>query len=234
MTPSTTIMIVDLSVDPARQSGFDRFYHDFYIPEFLRAVPEVLSARRYAEIDILGKLDAATMHFLTVYDLVSDDCMDNIEAAIARSAHQEASDQFKKWKQEGLTYFDRAFFREIHRHPRQPADGCWSDHALYAFVWTVKPDISKSAQRWYVDEYVNVLMSTVPSWLACRTYSRLDSQPSSFLTAFEAVDKSSLVQSVSAANEAPPDAERVAFTKWMENTLGDHTALSLVPIYRSY
>jgi len=237
MTAATTIMIVDLSVDPTRQNEFDSFYHDFYIPEFLKAVPEVLAARRYAQIDgdvdMLGKPDPAKAHFLTVYDLVSNDCMDNIEAAIARSAHQEASDQFKKWKQNGLTYFDRAFLREVNRHPRRSANECWSDHALYAFQWTVKPDISESAQRWYVDEYVNILMSTVPSWLACRTYVRMDSNPSSFLTVFEARDKASLLQSVSASNEAPEDSERLALAGWIENALEHHSALNLVPIYLS-
>lgn len=43
MSPPTTIMLVDLSVDSTRQEEFDRFYHEFYIPEFLEAVPEVLS-----------------------------------------------------------------------------------------------------------------------------------------------------------------------------------------------
>jgi hypothetical protein len=230
---SNTIMIVDLSVEPARQSQFDSFYHDFYIPEFLKAVPEIVTARRYAQTDTVGNFDPAKVRFLSIYELASDDSVNDIEAAIARSAHQEASAQFKVWKQNGLTHFERAFYREVKRHPHQQSesvDKSSNNRSLCAFTWSLKADVESSAASWYLDEYVKLLMSTEPSWLACRTYQRMNLAPPSFLTIFEAIDQPSLLQSMTTANEGLSEADQTRFTNW-QHTLATHQTLSFEAIY---
>jgi hypothetical protein len=227
-TESTTIMIVDLSVDSTRQTQFDNFYQDFYIPEFLKAVPEIVSARRYAHPDILDAFDQVSARFLTIYELASDNAIDNIEKAISRSAHQKASDQFKVWKKDGLTNFSRAFYREVYRHPRQETNGCWGNHSLYAFEWAIKPDFLGNAIQWYVDEYVDTLMSNMPSLLACRIYLSMKFDFCNFLTIFEVAK---LEPSADFSNEALPDAWRVAYRNWVEQALAQHSTLTLKPIY---
>jgi len=231
ITPSTTIMLVDLSIDPARHAEFDSFYHDFYIPEFLHAVPEVRTARRYAQINLLGKLDPAKARFLTIYELLSDDSIDNIEAAIARSAHREASDQFKIWKQNGLTYFDRAFYWQVHKYVRQSEDGCWNSRSLCTWRWRVKPEVSIAGAVSYLSGYANQLMNSLPSVIAHHTYLRLDSEPHNLLTVFEVSDEIPLPQLMQAINSEMPHCDRTSLRDWLAATLPDHDATSFNLIY---
>jgi hypothetical protein len=230
-TKATTIMTVDLSVDPTRRNQFDSFYHNFYIPEFLKAVPEILTARRYSQKDLVAKLDPATTHFLTIYELATGKPTDIVEDAIARSAHQEASNQFKVWKEDGLTYFERAFYREIYRHSRQPEDGCFGKRSLYIIRWTEKGFSSGSAKKWYGGAYLDQMMDNVPDWLACRTYLRMHFQPASYLTVFEAKSHASLLHAVASSDDDWSDAEQANFRDWLQNGLTWHDCLMLEPIY---
>lgn len=184
-TVSSTIMVVDLCVEPARRAEFDVFYHNDYIPQFLAAVPLVVTARRYAQMDG-GDVDAANKRFFTIYELHSDDSMDKIDAAIARSAHKNASDRFKLWKDDGLTHFDRAFYKEIQRHPSEIDGWPWNSGYLCVFLWTVEAGVPASDALAKALEYAVSVMKDAPRLLiASRTYARLSSQAQDFMTVFE-------------------------------------------------
>jgi hypothetical protein len=230
-TPATTIMIVDLSVEAERLDEFDSFYHDYYIPEFLKAVPEVITARRYVQKDMVTGLDAKDAHYLTLYELSSNDAPEAVETAIARAAHQEASSKFKLWKQDGLTYFDRAFYKEVYRSQRQTEDVCWGDNSLYALRWIVDPDIPISDDEFNCADYFNRQMNNIPAWSACRTYLRLQSDPQSFLTVFEARDQVALRQALADDDETLPEQDQIDFTNWVENSLTWHDCMMFDQIY---
>jgi hypothetical protein len=231
VNPSTTIMLVDLSIESDRQAEFDHFYHDFYIPEFLQAVPDIRTARRYAQTHLLGDLDPAKAHFLTIYELLSDDSIDSIEAAIARSAHRQASDQFKLWKQNGLTYFDRAFYQQVNKQTHQSEGGCWNSQSLCTWRWSVKPGVATAAAVSYLSSYANQLLNTLPLVRAHHTYLRLDSEQHEFLTVFDVPDEIPLHQLMQAANSLIPHSDNAALRDWLAATMPDHEAMSYNQIY---
>ena len=230
INPSTTIMLVDLSIESDRQTEFDLFYHDFYIPEFLHAVPEIHTARRYAQTNLLDKLDPSKAHFLTIYELLSDDSIDNIEAAIARNAHREASDQFKLWKQNGLTNFARAFYRQVSKQTDQSEHGCWSSQSLCIWQWCVKPEVTPEAALSYLSGYANQLINTL-SLRAHHTYLRLNSEQNKFLTVFDVPNEIPLLQLMQIANSQIPSSDDVALRDWLAATMQDYEAMSFNQIY---
>jgi len=230
-TNATTIMLVDLSLDEARHSEFDDFYQGFYIPEFLRAVPQISSARRYAQTEGFPEGDLSKGHFLTVYELGSDEATESIEAAIARAAHKEASDKFKLWKDEGLTYFDRAFYKLICRHGRLPKGEPWENNSIYTLRWVEKADAPTSGEMFHWVEYFNREMFRVPKWLTCRTYLRMNSQPPAYLTVFEAPDQDSIIEALCGTDIDLDEEDQIAFAHWLQSGVDWHDCLMLKPIY---
>lgn len=182
-TAAKAIMVVELSVDPARRTEFEVFYHNDYIPQFLAAVPLVVSARRYSQMDG-GPADPAAKRFFTIYELGSDDCMGKIDAAIARSAHKSASDRFKVWKEDGLTSFARCYYHEVAR-----AEGDswpWNSGYLCIFNWSIRRDVSGDDALKLVGDYVQAVMKQSPRLLvASRTYSKDGSENREFMTVVE-------------------------------------------------
>lgn len=236
VNPLTTIMLVDLSIETDRQAEFDHFYHNFYIPKFLQAVPEIRATTRYAQTNPLGQLDPAKAHFLTIYELLSDDSIDSIEAAIARSAHREASDQFKLWKQNGLTYFDRAFYRLVNKQTHQSENGCWSSQSLCTWRWSVKPEVSTAAAAAAaavssLSSYANQLTNTLSLATAHHSYLRLNSEPHHFLTVFDVQDEITLLQLMQAANNQNPHSDDAALRDWLAATMKANEAMSFKQIY---
>jgi hypothetical protein len=90
---------------------------------------------------------------------------------------------------------------------------------------------SGSAKRWYGGPYLDQMMENVPDWLACRTYLRMNSQPVSYLTVFEARDHASLLHAVAGSDGDLPSAEQTAFIDWLKDGLIWHDCLMLEPIY---
>jgi hypothetical protein len=224
-------MIVDLKVDPTRLAEFDSFYHDLYIPEFLAAVPEIATARRYAQRDDSAVADPSSAHYLTIYELSANQATTKVEAAIEASAHANASNQFKLWKQDGLTYFDRAFYKEICRHGRQPRSGCWHNHSLYALRWIQKPDGPGPNEQFHWVEYFNREKTKVKDWLACRTYMRVDSEPPAFLTVFEATDPAAIVRALLRSYEDFSEDDQTDFANWLQQGIAWHDCMMLEPIF---
>lgn len=176
-------MLVELSVDPARRAEFEVFYHNDYIPQFLAAVPLVVSARRYSQMDG-GPADPALKRFFTIYELSSDDCMDKVDAAIARSAHKNASDRLKVWKEDGITFFARNYYREVAR-----AEGDswpWNSGYLCIFNWSRKAERPSSEALKQVCQYADTVMQAAPRLLvASRTYVKTETEQRDFMTVFE-------------------------------------------------
>lgn len=104
-----TIMLVELEIDAEGQREFDPFYEAVFLPAFIEAVPQLLTATRLEEIDGAGTA-VATGRFWTVYEVESDDSIAAIESGVQQSAQLEAFQRFKNWKQDALTFFDREFY----------------------------------------------------------------------------------------------------------------------------
>jgi hypothetical protein len=223
-------MTVCVSVKPSRRTTFDDFYHHRYIPEFLKVVPEIVSARRYAPSN-LAQLQADRACFFTIYQLASDDAVASIEDAIARSAHKEVSDQLKRWKEDGLTYFDRAFFEEVYRHPRAPEDGCWSGRPFLTFMWSVRTGCNQAAE-WYHNQYLTRLMADVPQWIACRTYQRMDTEPNEYMTVFEVADAFGFDEAENNEQAAYRKTENDTFSTWIKANVDSHAFVRFKQIYR--
>ncbi len=223
-------MTVCVSVKPTRRSTFDDFYHHRYIPEFLRAVPELISARRYAPSN-LQQVQADRACFFTIYELVADDAVTAVEDAIARTAHKEVIDQLNRWKEDGLTYFDRAFFEEVYRHPRSPADGSWSSRPFMTFMWSLRIGCDQ-AESWYHNQYLTRLMADVPQWVACRTYQRMHTSPSEFMTIFEVADVFAFNEAEN--NEQAPyrKVENDGFGTWLKTNVDAHAFVRFKQIFR--
>lgn len=215
-------MLVDLSVEPSRQSEFDHFYHDFYIPEFLRAVPEIRTARRYAP----AENERATNHFLTIYELQSDDSIVDIETAIAKSAHRKASDQFKLWKQSGLAHFDRAFYKLLQSDSQGFVAECWNSLYLFTWWWNANANCSNEKAASLLAYYA----SNIPSLERLNTYLRLSPGRYKFLSASE-----TLGNAPNGIAEYPPrtnlDLQQVGQKEWLDATMGDCELIMLKRIY---
>lgn len=198
---SRTIMLVDLAVEPTRQREFDDFYHDFYIPEFLKAVPEVSTARRFVQTNA-GQSPNELVHYLTIYELVSDQAPEAIDAAIARCAHREASEQFKHWKQSGLTYFDRAYYAEAYSSEHECATSVlWRSEYVRAIFWSMPQESSGDTAK-QVAATIATELTTVPAVQAARTYEKPgDNRCSSFMSVLAISDSTAAQESLSAAGE---------------------------------
>lgn len=224
-------MVVDLSVDQERHAEFDNFYHNFYLPSFLRVVPEVVTARRYAQREGFPDDDLSKGHFLTVYELSSDQATDSIEKSMAGASHKDALDQLKVWQDKGLTYFDQAFYKLVCRHGRMPKFDPWLNHSIYTLRWIEKDNAPVASEDFHWVEYFNREMFKVPKWLSCRTYLRMNSSPPAYMTVFEAVDQDSIIEAVTGAGEDLDENEQRAFAEWLQRGVDWHDCLMLEPMY---
>jgi hypothetical protein len=230
-TNATTIMLVDLSVEESMIADFNRFYHDVYIPGFLEKVPEITSARRYAQTEGFLDGDRSRGHFLTVYEMDSDQSTDKIDAAINSAALKKNMDAFNLWKEEGLTHFDRAFYKLVCRHGRMPKTDPWDKHAIYTLRWIEKADAPLSGEQFHWVEYFNREMFRVPKWLTCRTYMRMHSTPPSYLTVFEATDQDAILEALDSLADDLEEEDQIAFAGWLQSGVDWHDCLMLKPIY---
>jgi len=212
---SSTIMVVDLAVAPSRREEFDAFYHDFYIPEFLKALPEIATARRFAQTNAENR--NGKVHYLTVYELIANGAILDVENAIARSAHREASDQFKLWKNDGLTHFDREFYAEAFLSELEcPTNELWKFSDLCALFWKM-PSASVSIENIHLAREITVGLTTSTVTGAGRTYECIFESPAddlmaNYMTILTAKDQISLSETISNAEQIlKPHTRRADF-----------------------
>ena len=230
-TTATTILTVDISVKESMITDFNRFYHDLYLPDILETVPELISARRYAQTEGFPDGDKSKGHFLTVYELDSDQSIDKISAAIDGPAHKKAEDSLNLWKEEGLTQFDSGFYKLVCRHGRLPKTDPWDKHAIYTLRWIEKPDSPSAGEQFHWVEYFNREMFRVSKWLTCRTYLRMNATPPSYLTVFEAADQDAIMDALDSLADDFEEEDQLAFARWLQGGVDWHDCLMLKPIY---
>jgi hypothetical protein len=72
----------------------------------------------------------------------------------------------------------------------------------------------------------------VPTWLACRTYARLNSDPVQCFTVFEAADDCSLATSIRDMYSPHRAGETESLQKWKAASLSNHMLMSFRMIFR--
>ncbi len=234
-------MIVNLSVDPLRQAAFDDFYHHQYIPAFLAAVPEITSARRYEEIDapLKNAVIESTwrQRFWTIYELHSADAVGPIEDAIQRSAHKEASDQFKEWKENGLTDFWRAFYEERSVHGAQPKDVPWGERSLLVLRYPTKKTGPSEPEPWSArsltetDSLASQLLTELSGFCASRLYVSLPPKESEHMIVLAADEQDILLRGRAVLAEAINETTAEQF-KGREQLSANSDVLALRLIYQ--
>ena len=99
------------------------------------------------------------------------------------------------------------------------------------FMWSVRIGCQQ-AHSWYHDQYLPRLMGDVPQWLACRTYRRMDTEPSEYMTIFEAADVFAFNEAENNEQAAYRQVENAAFATWLKANVDNHTFVRFKQILR--
>jgi hypothetical protein len=75
------VIVVSFRLDVEKEAPFSEFYHHRYLPNLMRDVPEIKSARRYQEHHVTGSLRYYAKQFLTLLDCGSPGAEQNALAA---------------------------------------------------------------------------------------------------------------------------------------------------------
>ncbi len=171
------MMPVVLSINPEQRQEFDLFYHGKYIPAFLESIPEISLARRWAPLT-----NRADAKYITIYQLKTESVIEAIETSINNSMSKPEFRQFKEWKQNSFTSFERQFFDEKYT---SSTSSSWLDNPFLLLNWA-----GTSSER-LDTEFIPELLKKCPYLKSCRTYTQADSFNYHW-TIFELANESSL------------------------------------------
>lgn len=107
------IMIAAISIRPGHHLEFDRFYEDYYIPDLLKAAPVIESVTRFGAVGAAHGQSFLHSEYVTVYKLKDEpNVAEVVELAVTSPAHKKAFEQFRAWKTEYFSHFDRAYYAD--------------------------------------------------------------------------------------------------------------------------
>jgi hypothetical protein len=125
MIAGKALTVVVVKVNPEKEEGFNHFYHNEHIPEFLHSFPEILRAKRYVctsqniavsehpeGVMNLGK------HYLTVYEFPSEEVQHQVFERVQVPGRKER-EAWDKMASECLTFLSRNFYTEIYSRTKK-------------------------------------------------------------------------------------------------------------------
>lgn len=229
---SKPIMVVTLSVPPEKVAEFDAFYHHRFLPAILKAAPEIASIRRYEEAFVSGTLRWYNKQFLTVYELESDDALNNVDEMFTRNSILELVREFQQWKNNHLRNFSRICYKNTWSHERSPWDCPFGSRPIFIWAHEMKAELDEQFQHWYENEYLPLQVADIPAWSACRRYTSVNKEQTRRLTIFESADEASLSQCLKDLREGHRVRENYEWHRRVENAVLWQDAASFRIIYR--
>lgn len=189
---SHPIMVVTLCVPPEKEVEFSDFYQHSFLTSMLRDCPEILAIRRYEELGTSGTVRWYDKQFLTIYELASDEALENADELFKRSSLADVMREFQQWKANHLTSFSRSSFKPVWEHERTERDGRFGSRPFLLFSAEFNSESEDEFNEWYQDSYLPMQIADVPLWSCCHRYKSVGKDPARYLTFFEAADENNL------------------------------------------
>jgi len=229
------MIVVAFRLDVDQEAPFSDFYHHRYIPNLMRDVPAIQSARRYQEHHVTGSLKYYAKRFLTLLEGDSEDDERQAMLAIERRQGEDEAD-WRKWQaRAGHDLEPPSLYRQRWVHPRRPLDGPFGSRPFFMVSVELRPGQEQRFHDWYEQDYLPKNVADVPGWAACRRYSSEGRQPARHLAIYEAADLASLDGSLDMMRAPYRLTENMAWKQW--DTGGQpaitwEDAATFKPIYR--
>ncbi len=189
---SNPIMVVSLSVPPEKEAEFNAFYQHSFLAAMLRDCPEIRSIRRYEELGTSGTLRWYEKQFLTIYELASDEVLDNVDELFKRSSLTDVMREFQLWKSNSLRNFNRVSYKATWAHERVAQDGHFGSRPFLMFAAEFKSEHEEDFNAWYQDTYLPAQVADIPLWSGCHRYKSVNQETTRYITFFEAADEYNL------------------------------------------
>jgi len=215
---NSAMIVVAFRLDVEKEAPFSEFYHHRYIPDLMRDVPAIKSARRYQEHHVTGSLKYYRKQFLTLFECES--------AEGARQALEAIDDQaeWKKWQASAIHDLEPpCLYRERWTHPRAPLDGNFGSRPFFMVSVELRAEQAQRFHDWYEQDYLPKNVADVPSWVACRRYSSEAREPARHLAIYEAFDLPGLDESLDMMRAPFRMAENMSWKQWDS---GDRPAIT--------
>jgi len=167
------MIVVAFRLDVDKEAPFSEFYHHRYIPNLMRDVPEIKSARRFQEHHVTGSLKYYAKQFLTIFECESPDSARRALAAMrGRPGRGEDQAEWEKWRTLAIRDLEPpCLYLERWAHPRAPLDGNFGSRPFFMVSVELRPEDEQRFHDWYEKDYLPKNVADVPSWVGCRRYS---------------------------------------------------------------
>jgi hypothetical protein len=208
------VIVVSFRLDVEKEAPFSEFYHHRYLPNLMRDVPEIKSARRYQEHHVTGSLRYYAKQFLTLLDCGSPWAEQNALAAIqSRSGEDEA--EWRRWQGSAVRDLDPpCIYRQRWSHPRTPLDGPFGSRPFFMVSVELRAEHAQKFHDWYEQDYLPKNVADVVAWVACRRYSSEGRDPQRHLAIYEAPDLPGLDDALDAMRAPFRMTENMAWKQW--------------------
>lgn len=225
------LVVINFSVTADAEAEFNRFYNRTFIPQLLKASPEILNARRYEEFGVGGSLRWYNKQFLTIYQLDETASPSKPDAIFERTAVAELVEQFREWKDKSLHNFSRINFEPTWQHARMPGNGSLAGRPFFLWQLELKPELDAEFQRWYQDEYLPFQIAEIPTWIGAHRYVSVAREPKRHLTFFEADDEATLARCLTDLRAPHRIADNYEWLRRVQPAVTWHDATSFRPIF---
>ncbi len=230
------MIVVAFRLDVEQEAPFSAFYHHRYIPNLMRDVPAIQSARRYQEHHVTGSLKYYAKQFLTLFEGDSEDGeRQAVQAIRARQGEDEAD--WRKWQALAVRDLQTpCIYRQRWAHRRAPLDGNFGSRPFFMVSVELRPGPEQRFHDWYEQDYLPKNVADVPYWVACRRYSSEGRQPARHLAIYEAADLAGLDESLDMMRAPYRLAENMAWKQWdagEQPAITWEDAATFKPIYRN-
>lgn len=216
------MIVVAFRLDVEKEAPFSEFYHHRYIPNLMRDVPTIKSARRYQEHHVTGSLKYYSKQFLTIFEC--DSPQEVLKALHGRSGRADDQAEWQKWQAEAIRDLEPpCVYRERWVHPRLPLGGNFGSRPFFMVSVELRPEDEQRFHDWYEKDYLPKNVADVPSWVGCRRYSSEGRQPARHLAIYEAADLPGLDESLDAMRAPYRMAENMSWKQWDS---GDRPAIT--------
>jgi hypothetical protein len=158
------VIVVAFRLDVDKEAPFSEFYHHRYLPNLMRDVPEIKSARRYQEHHVTGSLRYYAKQFLTLFDCAS---AEGEQKALAAILARRGEDEWRRWHGSAVRDLDPpCIYRERWAHPRTPLDGPFGSRPF--FMVSVELNASRTSRT----TCPRTSPTSPPGWRAGATAAR--------------------------------------------------------------
>ncbi len=226
------IMLITLSVAPEKEGEFNEFYHHRFLPGILASAPEIISIRRYGELNVSGSLRWYNKQYVTIYEFRDAESINKGDEIFGREGIKDLVMEFQTWKNNDLRNFSRITYTPRWEHERLPADGHFSNRPFLLWSLEMKPEFDQEFQDWYEKQYLPLQVADIPGWVACRRYTSVNRDPVRHLTIFESLDENTLMRCLEDLRALHRVGQNREWKRRVDPAVQWHDATSFSCIYR--